>query len=80
MKPPPPGWPRLSETFSMMIPRRLSPGCAVFLDSRSTHDRRRRGLDRAPELVFGGAVVMVPGTGGNEPWQQLYRSPRSSGR
>ena len=31
------------------------------------------------ELTFGEGLVMVGGTGGTEPYQQLYRSPRSSG-
>lgn len=28
------------------------------------------------ELCFGGALVMVGGTGGKEPWQSSHRSPR----
>lgn len=81
MKPPPPGWPRLSGSVFYDDPQAaIAWLCRVFGFEVRLKIEGEGGSIVHSELVFGGAVVMVSGTGGNEPWQQLYRSPRSSGK
>jgi uncharacterized glyoxalase superfamily protein PhnB len=81
MKPPPPGWLRLSGSVFYEDPQAaIAWLCRVFGFEVRLKIEGDGGSIVHSELVFGGAVVMVSGTGGNEPWQQLYQSPRSSGK
>lgn len=80
MKPPPAGWPRLSSAVFYEDPRAaIAWLCEAFGFEVRLKVEGNDGSIMHSELCFGEALLMVSGTGGNEPWQQLYRSPKALG-
>ncbi|HYQ44033.1 MAG TPA: VOC family protein [Polyangiaceae bacterium] len=80
MKPTPPGWPRLSSSVFYDDPRAAIDWlCRAFGFEVRLKVEGENGVIHHSELCFGEALVMVSGTGGKEPWQAVYRSPREVG-
>ena len=80
MKPTPPGWPRLSSSVFYDDPRAAIDWlCRAFGFELRLKVVGDDGVIHHSELSFGEALVMVSGTGGKEPWQALYRSPKGGG-
>jgi uncharacterized glyoxalase superfamily protein PhnB len=80
MKPPPPGWPRLSVSVFYDDPRAAIDWlCRAFGFEVRLKVEGDDGTIHHSELCFGEGLVMVGGTSGDEPWQKIYRSPRSIG-
>jgi uncharacterized glyoxalase superfamily protein PhnB len=80
MKPPPPGWPRMSASVYYEDPI----AAIDWLTKTFGFDVRLKVLDADgklahSELTFGEAVVMVGGVGGTEPYQNLQKSPLTVG-
>jgi uncharacterized glyoxalase superfamily protein PhnB len=78
MKPPPPGWPRMSASVFYEDPH----AAIDWLCQAFGFEVRAKvvGDDNEilhSQLVLGEALVMVAGTRGKEPWQKQYRSPRA---
>lgn len=84
MKPPPPGWPRLSVSIYYDDPKAAIDWlCRAFgLEVRLKVEGEGGRIEHS-ELTYGEALVMVGGTGVGNPakssWQTLLRSPRSLG-
>lgn len=80
MKPPPPGFPRMSASVYYDDPFAgidwLSAAFGFEIRLKVVGDDGRL---HHSELVLGDAVVMVSGTGGTEPYQALAKSPRAAG-
>jgi len=80
MKPTPSGWPRLSASVFYDDPRAaLDWLCRAFGFELRLKVEGDDGVIHHSELCFGEALIMVSGTGGSEPWQALYRSPKTTG-
>ena len=80
MKPTPAGWPRLSTSVFYDHPRAAIDWlCSAFGFEVRLKVEGDDGVIHHSELCFAEALVMVSGTGGSEPWQALYRSPRAHG-
>jgi len=80
MKPTPSGWPRLSSSVFYDDPRAAIDWlCRAFGFEVRLKVEGENGVIHHSELCFGEALVMVSGTGGKEPWQSIYRSPRAVG-
>lgn len=80
MKAPPKGWPRLSSSVFYDDPRAAIDWlCKAFGFEVRLKVEGDDGKIVHSELLFGEGVVMVSGTQGNEPWQQMYRSPKNIG-
>jgi uncharacterized glyoxalase superfamily protein PhnB len=80
MKPTPSGWPRLSSSVFYDDPRAAIDWlCRAFGFELRLKVEGDDGVIHHSELCFGEALIMVGGTGGKEPWQALYRSPKSNG-
>ena len=76
MKPAPVGWPRLSASVFYDDPRAaIAWLCQAFGFEVRLKVEGDDGAIHHSELCFGEALVMVGGTHGKEPWQQLHRSP-----
>jgi uncharacterized glyoxalase superfamily protein PhnB len=80
MKPPPPGWPRMSASVFYDDPL----AAIDWLTKTFGFDVRLKVLDESgklahSELTFGEAVVMVGGAGGKEPYQSRQKSPLTTG-
>jgi uncharacterized glyoxalase superfamily protein PhnB len=80
MKAPPAGWPRMSASVFYDDPRAAIDWlCQAFgFELRMKVDGDGGAIVHS-ELTLGEALIMVSGTGGNEPWQQAYRSPLGMG-
>ena len=80
MKPPPPGWPRMSASVFYEDPLAAIDwlGRAFGFEARLKIVEDNGRLAHS-ELTFGEAVVMVGSAGGKEPYQQRQQSPRASG-
>lgn len=80
MKPPPPGWPRMSASVFYEDPLTaidwLARAFGFEVRLKIVDDNGRLAHS---ELTFGEAVVMVGSAGGKEPYQQRQKSPRASG-
>ena len=80
MKPTPAGWPRLSSSVFYDDPRAAIDWlCRAFGFEVRLKVEGPDGVIHHSELCFAEALIMVSGTGGKEPWQALYRSPRATG-
>ncbi len=80
MKPPPPGWPRLSASIYYDDPlAAIDWLCRTFGFEVRLKVVGDDGRLQHSELTFGEAVVMLGGTGGKEPYQALAKSPRVAG-
>jgi uncharacterized glyoxalase superfamily protein PhnB len=80
MKAPPKGWPRLSGTVFYDDPRAAIDWlCKAFAFEVRLKVEGDDGKIAHCELMFGEGLVMVSGTQGSEPWQQMYRSPKNIG-
>lgn len=80
MKPTPPGWPRISASVFYDDPRAAIDWlCRAFGFEVRLKVEGDDGTIHHSELVFGEGLVMVSGTGGTDPYQKLYRSPRALG-
>jgi uncharacterized glyoxalase superfamily protein PhnB len=80
MKPTPAGWPRLSASLFYDDPHAaIGWLCDAFGFEVRLKIEGDDGTIHHSELCFGEALVMVSGTGGNESWQQSYRSPKAIG-
>ena len=78
MKPTPTGWPRLSASVFYDDPRAaIAWLCSAFGFEVRLKVEGDDGAIVHSELCFDEALVMVGSTRGKEPWQSLYRSPRS---
>jgi len=78
MKPTPAGWPRLSASIFYDDPKAAIDWlCRAFGFELRLKVEGDEGQIVHSELTFGEALVMVGGTSGKEPWQQLFRSPRA---
>lgn len=78
MKPPPPGWPRISASIFYDDPRAAIDWlCRAFGFEVRLKVEGDEGTIVHSELTFGDGLVMVGSTSGKEPWQKMYRSPRS---
>ena len=78
MKPTPKGWPRLSGSVFYDDPAAaIAWLCEAFGFEVRLKVEGDAGVIVHSELCFGEGLVMVGGTGGKEPWQALYRSPKS---
>jgi uncharacterized glyoxalase superfamily protein PhnB len=80
MKPPPPGWPRMSASVYYQDPI----AAIDWLTKAFGFDVRMKIVEESgklahSELTFGDAVVMVGGEGGKEPYQEHQKSPRTTG-
>ena len=80
MKPTPPGWPRMSASVYYDDPH----AAIEFLRRAFGFEVRLMvegddGTIHHSELCFAEALIMVGGTKGREPWQEMQRSPRSVG-
>jgi uncharacterized glyoxalase superfamily protein PhnB len=80
MKSPPSGWPRLSASVFYDDPKAAIDWlCRAFGFEVRIKIEGDDGQLHHSELIFEEAIVMVGGTGGKEPYQQLFRSPKSAG-
>jgi uncharacterized glyoxalase superfamily protein PhnB len=80
MKPTPAGWPRLSAAVFYDDPKAAIDWlCKAFGFELRLKVEGDDGEIHHSELCFGEGLVMVGGTSGKEPWQAIYRSPRSAG-
>jgi uncharacterized glyoxalase superfamily protein PhnB len=78
MKPTPTGWPRISASVFYDDPRAAIDWlCRAFGFEVRLKVEGDDGRIHHSELIFGEGVVMVGGTDGTEPYQKMYRSPRS---
>lgn len=80
MKPPPPGWPRMSASVFYDDPI----AAIDWLTKSFGFDVRLKILDENgrlahSELTFGDAVVMIGGAEGKEAYQKLQKSPLTTG-
>lgn len=79
MKPPPPGWPRLSASVHYDDPL----AAIDWLCNAFGFEVRQKivveGKLAHSELVLEEAVIIVGTANGAEPWQKLQKSPRSVG-
>jgi uncharacterized glyoxalase superfamily protein PhnB len=81
MKPPPPGWPRISASVYYDDPRAAIDWlCRAFGFEVQVKVEGDDGKIHHSQLVFGEGLVMVGGTDGPEPWHEHHASPRSIGR
>lgn len=80
MKAPPQGWPRMSASAFYEDPKAAIDWlCRVLGFKVRIKVESESGELQHSELTFEEAVVMVGGVGGKQPYQQLFRSPRSAG-
>lgn len=80
MKPPPAGWPRLSASVFYDDPHAAIDWlCRAFGFEVRLMVEGDDGTIHHSELCFAEALIMVGGTQGHEPWQELQKSPRSLG-
>lgn len=80
MNPTPPGWSRLSSSVFYENPKAaIAWLCEAFGFELRLKVEGEDGSIHHSELCYGEAVIMVGGTNGTEPWQKLFRSPRSIG-
>ena len=80
MNPTPVGWPRLSASVFYDDPHAAIDWlCRAFGFEVRLKVEGEDGAIHHSELCFGEGLVMVGGTGGKEPWQSAYRSPRALG-
>ncbi|MEO8362118.1 MAG: VOC family protein [Vicinamibacteria bacterium] len=82
MKPPPPGWPRLSVSVYYDDPAAAIDWlCEAFGFEVRLKVEGEGGRIEHSELTYGEALIMVGGTGvadsAKSAWQKLLRSPRS---
>ena len=78
MKPTPPGWPRMSASVFYDDPRAAIDWlCKAFDFELRLKVEGDDGAIVHSELGFGEALVTVGGAAGKEPWQAIFRSPRS---
>jgi uncharacterized glyoxalase superfamily protein PhnB len=80
MKAPPKGWPRMSASVFYDDPgAAITWLCKAFGFELKLKVEGDNGEIVHSELTLADAMIMVGGTGGKEPWQAAYRSPRSIG-
>jgi len=80
MKPTPVGWPRISSSiYYEDAHAAIAWLCRAFGFEVRLKVEGDDGAIVHSELCFGEGLVMVSGTGGKEPWQHLYRSPKAIG-
>ena len=79
MKPPPPGWPRLSASVFYDDPKAAIDWLCRAFGFEVKLKVEEAGVIVHSELTFAEALIMVGGTNGKEQYQKLYRSPRSIG-
>lgn len=80
MKAPPEGWPRMSASTFYQDPKAAIDWlCRAFGFEVRLKVEDERGAIVHSELVLGEALLMVGGTGGKEPWQNICRSPQQLG-
>jgi uncharacterized glyoxalase superfamily protein PhnB len=80
MKPTPAGWPRMSASVYYDDPHAgIDWLCRAFGFELRLKVEGDDGTIHHSELCLADSLVMVSGTGGDEPWQRAYRSPQAIG-
>lgn len=80
MRAPPQGWPRMSASVFYDDPQAaIAWLCRAFGFELQLKVEGDAGEIVHSELKLDEALIMVSGTGGKQPWQQAYRSPRQLG-
>ncbi len=80
MKPTPAGWPRISSSVYYDDPSAAIDWlCQAFGFEVRLKVEGDNGAIVHSELTFGEGLLMVGGTGGEQPYQALYRSPKTAG-
>jgi uncharacterized glyoxalase superfamily protein PhnB len=80
MKPPPKGWPRMSASVFYDDPKAAIDWlCRAFGFEVRLKVEGDAGEIVHSELTLEEALITVGGTGGEEPWQKAYRSPKNIG-
>jgi uncharacterized glyoxalase superfamily protein PhnB len=80
MKPPPPGWPRMSASIFYEQPHAaIAWLCEAFGFELVLKVEGENGVIVHSELKLAEALIMVGGTRGKQPWQALNQSPQALG-
>jgi uncharacterized glyoxalase superfamily protein PhnB len=79
MKPPPPGWPRMSASVHYDNPLAAIDWLCEAFGFEARQKVVVEGKLVHSELVLGEAVILMGTANGSEPWQKLQKSPQSVG-